>query len=799
MAKGPKSHEELLARLVAAHVQQPAKPGDPARPDEGLARLHHALEHMRAVMVEVGPDGRNLYVSPGLTTLLGYDTAEVLGQVGWGFVHEDDYAALVEMTRNLHRTGEPVTAVFRSRHKRGHWVWIEATATLFAGPEGGLRTVTFARDVSDVKAAGEALRASEDRLRTIAAHASDLIIEVDEHGRFLYVSDNVHHILGRRPEELVGHSVGEFAATGRIHPDDREQMMKGFVETIRQDRRAGKREARLQHADGSWHWFESRFGTYRSRDGEWRAVVIARDVTERRRAEEELSESEERYRLITDTAREMITEADDEGRILYVSPAIEQVLGYRPEEIIGTTPIALAHPDDVERVVEDFLEAVGTREPMQLEPYRTLHKDGSPRWLETEGITYHRADGERRFLMVSRDISERRRAEEERHALEERMQQAQRLEGLGVMAGGIAHDFNNLLTPILGDASLALLDLPEDSPARARIQKILTAGRRAAALTHQMLAYAGKRPLLVEALDLSPLVRDITQLLESSVAQRAELVYELGEGLPAIEGDAAQLSQVVMNLITNAAEAIGASGGRIAIRSGMLETLSGTQASRLGEELPEGPAVYFEVEDDGCGMDAETSARIFDPFFTTKFTGRGLGLAAALGIVRGHGGAIEIESAPDDGTRFRVIFPPAAQAAQTVAETHEDAASWRGSGTVLVIDDDEGVRDLVQETLERAELRVLCAADAPSGVELYAKHAQQIRVVILDRTMPATSGEEAFDAIRRVRSDARIVLVSGYSEEQAASGLSSRGLSGFLQKPFLPETLLEAVRRLIDD
>jgi PAS domain S-box-containing protein len=752
------------------------------------------LELTRTVLVETDRRGRTAYVSAGLDAVVGFAADELIGADTLEFVHPEDRAPLIEAFARARDGGESIRCVHRGIHKSGHWVWLEATLSLHPvrAAEGAM--LVLLRDISDVVSVAEALRVSQDRFDALTHNASDLIVELDDAGRFLFVSDNSEHIMGRKPEELVGRSIAEFAESGGVHPDDRGAMLASFAETIAAGRRSGRRLGRFLLADGAWHWFESQFTTYQGRNGEWRSIAICRDITERLRAQEELRESEERYRLITETAHEIISELDTEGRVTYVSPAAEQVLGYRPEELIGTTPVMMLHPDEVERAVENLLTGIRTGLPMRTEPYRARHKDGSWRWLENEGVVYTRADGEVRFLMVGRDVTDRIRAQEERIAFDARMRQTQRLEGLGVMAGGIAHDFNNLLTPILGDATLALLDLPVDSPVRARVERIQKAARRAAALTHQMLAYAGKGPLRVESLDLTHLVREMAQLLESSVARRAQLIFDLDEHLPSIQGDAAQISQVVMNVITNAAEAVADGGGCIEIRTGSLMRQGPARTDWIGEDLPPGPAIYFEVVDDGCGMPPETLARIFDPFFTTKFTGRGLGLAAAIGIVRGHGGVIEIETHPGRGTRFRVMFPTSGRREMASAAEAIAIADWSGQGTVLVIDDDEGVRDLVGETLERSGLCVLHAPDAATGVDVFERHAEAIDLVILDRSLPAPRGEEPFDAIRRLRPAARVLLVSGYSEERAAAPLAGKGLAGFLQKPFLPERLLERVR-----
>jgi two-component system, cell cycle sensor histidine kinase and response regulator CckA len=335
---------------------------------------------------------------------------------------------------------------------------------------------------------------------------------------------------------------------------------------------------------------------------------------------------------------------------------------------------------------------------------------------------------------------------------------------------------------------------------RARLERIQKAAQRAAMLTNQLLDYAGRGSLLTEPLDLSRLVGELGELLELTVARKAQLGLRLPPDLPTVQGDAAQLSQVVMNLITNAGEAISAPGGRIDVATGeVAATREDLDRMLLGDELREGPYVFVEVADSGCGMTAETRARIFDPFFTTKFTGRGLGLAAVLGIVRAHRGAIEIESEPGRGTRFRVLFPAGPRAERTAsASPAPEPARAALRGTLLVVDDDPGVLEVTAETLMRAGFDVLCAEDGAAALAAFRQHAGEIRVVLLDLNMPGASGEDTFEAIRGIRPEAKIVLISGYSQDRAAGRFAPSALASFLQKPFLPGALVATVRTLLE-
>jgi PAS domain S-box-containing protein len=540
-------------------------------------------------------------------------------------------------------------------------------------------------------------------------------------------------------------------------------------------------------------------------DGSRRVLSICRDVTDAEQARRDQRNMENLYRIVTEVSRDIILEIDENGQVIFASASLEDLTGIKPREVVGREYFdlfELVHPEEREMLIEVFERAKGELgERVQYSPYRVQNVvDGSWRWFTAFDTWYQAADGERRMLEIARDITPDVQREEERLKLARQMQETQKLESLGVMAGGITHDFNNLLTPILGDAELALLDLPPDSPVRPRIEQIRHAAKRAAALTRQMLAYSGQTPVSIEPISVSRLVEEMGQLLEGTVSGKAMLVYDFSDNLPSVHADIAQLSQVVMNLITNAAEAVREGAGRITLRTGVVEAEKVDHDSIVGDcGLTAPNYAFFEVIDDGCGMDAETQSKIFDPFFTTKFTGRGLGLAAVVGIVRSHGGMIEIDSEVGRGTRFRVLLPATTQsAAGPPARPTAPVEEWRGSGTVLVVDDDEGVRALLDATLRRAGLTVLLASDGREAVDLFRIHADEICAVVLDRTMPDIGGEDAFDEIRRIRPDARIMLISGYSEERAAWHFIDKGLDAFLHKPFEPAVLLEKIRRIVE-
>lgn len=519
---------------------------------------------------------------------------------------------------------------------------------------------------------------------------------------------------------------------------------------------------------------------------------ISQDITERKMAEVSLRESEEKYHTVFEGFPYALFLETMEGHILDCNSSACAMMGFERGELVGKTIFDIVPPevysrmpDMVSRLTENpiFVEALGQR------------KDGSV--FPTEVGAHLVTIGGRQLALVHvRDISARKQAELERKRLEEQILQAQKLESLGILAGGIAHDFNNLLTAILGYADLAASELQPGAPGQEHLEKIVETSRRAADLTQQMLAYSGRGKFSIRAINLSDVTREMAHLLEVSIRKRCTLKYHFGE-IHAVEADVAQIRQVIMNLIINASESIGDRNGEITLSTGTVycsqEHLAGTY---LNENQKEGWYAYLEVTDTGCGMTAETRARLFDPFFTTKFAGRGLGLAAVLGIVRGHGGAIHVQSELGAGSTFRVYFPTSHQPARPEVIQPRATTSLAGTGTILIVDDEEIVRTLAAKILVRAGFKVLTAEDGLAALEVIQR-TPALDGVLLDLTMPRMSGEEAFPEIRRLRPDLPVVLASGYSEQDATSQISMSGLAGFIQKPFVPHHLLEVIKKAI--
>jgi DNA-binding response OmpR family regulator len=394
------------------------------------------------------------------------------------------------------------------------------------------------------------------------------------------------------------------------------------------------------------------------------------------------------------------------------------------------------------------------------------------------------------------EMAERDNARARELILERRLQESQKLESLGVLAGGIAHDFNNILTSVLGSADLALRDLPPSALARANLLEIVQSSRRAADLCRQMLAFSGRGSFVIEPIDLTALVEDLLTLLRSAISKKTLLNLSLERNLPPLLGDASQLGQVIMNLVINASEAIGERSGVVTIHTGAAECSREYLTETYAEQnLAPGLYITLEVADTGVGMDRETQSRIFEPFFTTKFTGRGLGLAAVLGIVRGHKGALKLYSEPHKGTTFKILLPACETAEVSSAQPNGSTNhEWQGRGTVLLVDDEETIRALGSRMLARLGFEVLTASDGHEALSVYREHQNEIVLVLLDLTMPRMDGRETFSELLRIDPSVRVIMSSGYSEQDISSRFAGKGLVGFVPKPYSLDVLRERLQ-----
>lgn len=517
------------------------------------------------------------------------------------------------------------------------------------------------------------------------------------------------------------------------------------------------------------------------------------DIVKERAAE--LKSSEERFYLVAQGAVGGIWDWNiTNGDCSFSDLWLEQ-LGYMRDELAAKQEawIALLHPDDKPLVVDRLQKHLDEHAPCDIECRLRAHND-EYRWFRCCGQAQWSSTGEPvRMVGSHTDITEQKRNQTA-------VLESQKLESLGILAGGIAHDFNNILTAIVGNISLAKTEIPPSSALEPVLGDVENAALRAAELCNQMLAYSGQGRFEVLDLNLNDIIRDMENLLQISVSKTAVLKFELVENLPATPVDASQIRQVIMNLVINASEAIGERSGIINVATGLARVdAEYLIRTHLAPELPPGDYVYLEVSDSGCGMDKETMNRIFDPFFTTKFTGRGLGLAALLGIVRAHHGALKVYSEPGNGTTFKILLPCSDADAQPIADTPETDRQLEGAGTVLIVDDEETVRATAARILTRCGFDVVLAKDGRHAVEKFKLRPDDFRFVLLDLTMPQMNGVEAFGAMKLLRPDLPVILMSGYNEQAAVERFAGRGLAGFIQKPFQMQSLVDRIRTLLED
>jgi PAS domain S-box-containing protein len=547
--------------------------------------------------------------------------------------------------------------------------------------------------------------------------------------------------------------------------------------------------------------------TQRRKDGTFRPVEVsrsffvfegrevlfanARDISERRAAESALRFSEEKFSRAFHASPDAIniTRVSD-GTYLDVSEGFTHLMGWTREESVGHNSLEMgiwADPSDRARMVallREHGEFTNLEAPFRGKDGRIITGLMSGKRMEVEG--------EPCLLTFTRDITELRQAEEA-------LRQAQKLESLGVLAGGIAHDFNNLLTAVLGNLNLAQMTLATGNPAEPYLENMERAILKAAELAKQMLAYSGRGQFVVQSQNLNQTVQELTHLLEVSISKKVALHFDLDPDLPSIEADAAQIQQVVMNLVTNAADAIGDREGRIRIRTGR-ERLDGESllaAALPGQDLPSGLYVALEVEDTGCGMNREVLDRIFDPFFTTKTTGRGLGLSALLGILRGHNAGLRIASEPGRGSRFQLFFPATSSRLPAPAEPVAEGNPKGLRGRVLVVDDEELILETTAMALSAMGFEVVAARDGLEALARVEADRDGLHLVLMDLTMPRMDGREAFLAMRRLAPDLPVILSSGYNEQDTLQAFGGEGPAAFLQKPYQLRELRRVVQGIV--
>jgi len=746
------------------------------------AALRESDQRFRAIFTQAAVglaqtdlDGKWLLLNDRFCEITGYTQAELRGKTFLDITHPDDReASLVKIRRLL--AGEISSNKMEKRYirKDGAIVWVTLSTSLVRDQENQPHYFTsVAEDITDRVRAGRALRESEGRLALAQKAARLGIWDCDLTRGTTTFSGEYAKLHGLAPDHPpLMHNEW----LGLIHPDDRERV-RGLVRECVERTHVWDSEFRVLWPDGSVHWLLGKGTVFLDDSGKpVRMAGVSLDITGRKEIESALLESEERFRNMADTAPVMIWVIGpdkqptffNKGWLAFRGRTLEQELGGGVEEGI--------HPDDADRCAATYVASFAARGNLQME-FRLRRADGEYRSVLCNGVPRFAPGGVfAGYIGCVTDVTDLKRAQEEALA-------RQKVKSVGDLAGGVAHDFNNLLGSILAVAEVALTDMAAGMPGFAEIRSIKAVALRASEIVRELMIYSGQENATLEPVDISRLVDEMLQLLRVSISKRAVLMTDLGKSLPAIQANAPQIRQVVMNLITNASEAIGERDGVI-------------QVTTERVTLPEGDHVQLAVADNGCGMTEETQARIYDPFFTTKVAGRGLGLAAVQGIVRAHGGAIKLTSQPGEGTTFEVLLPCSGQPSNqdSISQAPSSAEQASGAaGTVLMVEDEEVLRLSVSKMLRKKGFSVVEAADGYSALDLFRARKNSIDVILLDMTIPGASSREVVLEAGKIRPDIRIVLTSAYSRSMAPS-LDVPQIKGFVRKPFQIDELVQLLR-----
>ncbi len=825
----------LLYFLISRYLSRVAAYNrELARSEDSFCSIFNSMSD--AVFIHDAASGAIVDANLAASRMFGYTRDALIGLQAADISQGEAPYAQEEVRQWLDRavaSDVPLTFEWRSRRKDGALFWTEcslSSATIGGSP----RVIVSLRDISERRRMDEALRRSEsattlfNRISRIFLTSDNdeemydsvlrVILDamVSPFGIFSYLDENGTMVCPSMtrdiwtrcrmsnkssvfPESSWGESIwgaslkdGESRCTNRplAVPEGHVAILRCLcVPLVYQGKTIGLFMVANKRSD----YDDEDMLTLQLIAAHVAPVLYAR--RQQQMATRALVESENRLRMVFETSPAGIVMVAPSGVIRFANQRMAEMFGCSLEELVGTSYLSHVHPDQSEVAESEVRRLVGGGSRSTNAERHYLRGDGSDFWGHVSSCRHEDGEGALiSILAIIADMTELKQAEEQRRKLEQQMLHVQKLESLGILAGGIAHDFNNILLAITGNASLALMRIGQDSPAVHHLRQIEKAADKAADLARQMLAYSGKGRFVVEPLSLNQVVEEMTSMLQVSISKKASLRYQLAPALPAIEADATQIRQVVMNLAINASEAIGDRIGVISITTGSMECdLRYLRDTWLDQSLAEGLYVYLEVADTGCGMSRETMDRIFDPFFTTKFTGRGLGMAAILGIVRGHHGAIKVYSEPGRGSTFKILLPACERPVQHGAAM-PDIGHWQGSGLVLLADDEESIRTLASDMLRELGFEVMTASDGREAVELFRRERERIAFVVLDLTMPNMSGEEAFREMRRIDPEVRVVMSSGYNEQEVTQKFRGKGLAGFIQKPYTLSTLMSVVR-----
>lgn len=626
----------------------------------------------------------------------------------------------------------------------------------------------------------------EAKYRQIVELSNEGIWGIDSDLKITFVNRRMAEMLGYSQDELIGRVVMTL-----MHESDLPDHSKRL-----DSRRGGlseQFERRFITKSGEVRYMYVSATPILSEDGTFLgSFAMTTDITERKVSENALRNLETSYRMFLDASPDMVLTKDSAGHYLFANKKLLNFMHCTASELIGKTDYDLLPLQLAEQC------ANSDRAVMQQNEMVRVDEIIDDRIVETIKFPFQFADGSMGLGGYIRDITEKRREDSERQFFEMRRTHAQKLESLGILAGGIAHDFNNILAAILNNAEYALLELGDNNPVSNCIQEILTSTHRAAELSRQMLAYSGKAPFSLAAVDLNEMITSLGSLIQASIPKKIGIKFRLTEERLLIHADQTQIKQIILNLVTNAWESYEDRSGQVVVTTGIQFLSNSGHAQDVHKEpIAEGNYVFVRIEDSGCGIPESMLSRIFDPFFSSKFTGRGMGLAVVQGIVRSHKGSIEVESHANTGTKVTVYLPAQVEARESHALERSESHIVNRSGFVLLVDDELAILKIGKRILERIGYQVMVATNGKEALDIFTTHRNTIALIILDLTMPVMNGEETLLEIRKTAPNIPVILSSGFNESEMAR-FGHTKVTAFIQKPYLASSLQKILDSLLD-
>jgi PAS domain S-box-containing protein len=744
---------------------------------EEKGRFEALVSNALDLIFTVDSESNLRYISPSIQSVLGIRPEEVLGTPAYDLLHPSDHEKIhATVQLMLDDPARRTVLEVRARHRDGSFRWLLVRGSNQLANPAVKGLVFNSSDITDLKAATEAVTERELRLRLVLEGTQDVSWDWD------LTTGRVQHDL--RWATLTGDDIGSSehpvqSWAARVHPQDMPAVMEKLNAHLRGQSDQYLVEYRFLHRDGRWIWILDRGRVVQgdTRGNPMRFAGTMADITARKEAELALHASEERLRAVVSALPDTYLRIDAEGVVLDLEGHGEPILDLQDLPVGRLIRESRLPGPLIEALMAGVDEAIATGMPREFR--QSIHAEGGEHHFEVRV----RRVGTSEALCLLRDITER-------HHTEEYLRQSQKLESLGLLAGGIAHDFNNLFQGLMGNLNLAELQIGADSPAWPVLQRMEGIVRRAAELTQRLLDYSGKGFFLVKLTQLSQALMELTEMLRVPIPKHVTLRFDLMPDLPVCEIDYGQLQQVLLNLVTNAVEAIASKEGTITLATRVENLAAGPLENFVLEPAGRGPHAVLEVRDDGSGMDGHQLAHCFDPFFSTRFPGRGLGLPAALGILRRHKGGIRVQSELGKGSVFSLYFPVAAPA------EFKSPASSDTVGTLLLADDEAVVRQVTGDVLRSLGYAVVEAVDGVDALEQFQKAPQSFSLAILDLVMPRMDGYATFKALRKLRPDLPVVFISGYSREEVPMPAEVRDHAGFLQKPFQMSQLAQVLDRI---